>query len=115
MRNHTFEGVSGSSRVPRLLDVEVGASDTTLSILVPDRSRTYKKVRVDTRLLAHRLQTLTFTQERLPGLDGNNDIMVCLNDNEVWLWIRTAGKDDGGADIMVAREDLNRGLDLGNA
>ena len=103
MAHVVLEGQSGSGRVARSAEVITDGAVATISIFVPDRSRVYETVQLPESVFVERLRTLDAQEIRLPSTDGAKDIMVARSDDDVWMWVRPVGRDDGGADVLVPR------------
>ena len=106
MAHVVLEGTSGSGRVPRSAEVTTDGTLATISIFVPDRSRVYETVRLSEAAFLGRLRTLDAQEVRLPCSDSEKDVMVARSDNDVWMWVRHLGRDDGGADVLLPRAQL---------
>jgi len=106
-----LEGVSASRGVPRQAEVSCESSTATVRIRLAGATRQSVAASVSRGDLAERLRALDGQEVRLPPAAGPNDLMAAASEGDcVWLWVREAGADGGGADIVVDRGQLAAAL-----
>jgi hypothetical protein len=102
-----LSGVSASRGVPRQAEVSGEGDTVTVRVRLAGATQHSIAASVSRPSLAERLIQLDAGQVRLPAVTGANDLMVASADGPgVWLWVREAGADGGGADIVVNGHEL---------